>query len=160
MKEEKKISVHYTVFDSIEALPESVQELMAAAVAVRENAYAPYSLFKVGAAIRLKDGQICVGSNQENAAFPSGLCAERVAIYHASALFPNQIIDAIAITGTAQEPTALPVSPCGACRQSMAEYEIRQKQPIAVYFMGKTGKIIKTESVKDLLPFLFDGTLI
>ncbi|WGU68429.1 cytidine deaminase [Capnocytophaga canimorsus] len=152
--------MHYTVFNSIEALPESVQELMAAAVAVRENAYAPYSLFKVGVAIRLKDGQICVGSNQENAAFPSGLCAERVAIYHASALFPNQIIDAIAITGTAQEPTALPVSPCGACRQSMAEYEIRQKQPIAVYFMGKTGKIIKTESVKDLLPFLFDGTLI
>lgn len=160
MEEEKKITVCYTVFEGVEALPQSVQELMAAAVSVRERAYAPYSFFKVGAAIRLKDGQICVGSNQENAAFPSGLCAERVAIYHASAVYPEQPIEAIAITGTAQEPTTQPVSPCGACRQAMAEYEIRQKQPIAVYFMGKTGKVIKTNSVKDLLPFLFDGTLI
>ncbi len=133
---------------------------MKEAVKARENAYAPYSAFKVGAAVLLKNGTVFIGSNQENAAYPSGLCAERVAIYQASTQFPNEIIEMIAITGSAEQPTEYPVSPCGACRQSLSEYETKQKKNIPVYFMGAHGKIIKTESIKDLLPFLFDGSLL
>lgn len=154
------LTIQYTVYENMKELPVVIQELMKKAIEVREKAYAVYSNFKVGAAVRLKSGTICVGSNQENAAYPSGLCAERVAVYQASALFPNEIIESIAITGTALEPTDSPVSPCGACRQALSEYEVKQKSPISVYFMGAKGKVIKTDSIKDLLPFLFDGSLI
>lgn len=157
---ERQLTVKYTIFNSIDELPDAMQKLMNEAVKAREDAYAPYSGFKVGAAVRLQNGEICIGSNQENAAYPSGLCAERVAIYQASARFPNEIIEAIALTGTATEPTGQPVSPCGACRQSLSEYEIRQNQPISIYFMGACGKIIQVHSIKDLLPFLFDGSLL
>ncbi len=157
---EHHLTIKYTVFDDINELPESAQKLMKEAVKARENAYAPYSAFKVGAAVLLKNGTVFIGSNQENAAYPSGLCAERVAIYQASTQFPNEIIEMIAITGSAEQPTEYPVSPCGACRQSLSEYETKQKKNIPVYFMGAHGKIIKTESIKDLLPFLFDGSLL
>ncbi len=157
---EHHLTIKYTVFNDINELPESAQKLMKEAVKARENAYAPYSAFKVGAAVLLKNGTVFIGSNQENAAYPSGLCAERVAIYQASTQFPNEIIEIIAITGTAEHPTEYPVSPCGACRQSLSEYETKQKKNIPVYFMGAHGKIIKTESIKDLLPFLFDGSLL
>ncbi len=157
---EHHLTIKYTVFNDINELPESAQKLMKEAVKSRENAYAPYSAFKVGAAVLLKNGTVFIGSNQENAAYPSGLCAERVAIYQASTQFPNEIIEMIAITGTAEQPTEYPVSPCGACRQSLSEYETKQKKNIPVYFMGAHGKIIKTESIKDLLPFLFDGSLL
>lgn len=157
---ERELTIKYSIFDNIDELPCEIQTLMKEAIKARENAYATYSGFKVGAAVLLENGEICIGSNQENAAYPSGLCAERVAVYQASARFPKQVIKAIALTGTAQEPTEYPVSPCGACRQSISEYEIRQKENINVYFMGASGKIIKTESIKDLLPFLFDGSLL
>ncbi len=157
---EHHLTIKYTVFNDINELPESAQKLMKEAVKARENAYAPYSAFKVGAAVLLKNGTVFIGSNQENAAYPSGLCAERVAIYQASTQFPNEIIEMIAITGSAEQPTEYPVSPCGACRQSLSEYETKQKKNIPVYFMGAHGKIIKTESIKDLLPFLFDGSLL
>lgn len=157
---ERELTIKYSIFDNIDELPYEIQKLMEEAIKARENAYATYSGFKVGAAVLLENGEICIGSNQENAAYPSGLCAERVAVYQASARFPKQVIKAIALTGTAQEPTQYPVSPCGACRQSISEYEIRQKKNINVYFMGASGKIIKTESIKDLLPFLFDGSLL
>ncbi|CEN33594.1 cytidine deaminase [Capnocytophaga cynodegmi] len=157
---ERELTIKYSIFDNIYELPYKIQKLMEEAIKARENAYATYSGFKVGAAVLLENGEICIGSNQENAAYPSGLCAERVAVYQASARFPKQVIKAIALTGTAQEPTQYPVSPCGACRQSISEYEIRQKENINVYFMGASGKIIKTESIKDLLPFLFDGSLL
>lgn len=157
---ENCLTIKYTVYNEVSELPDHIQELMKEAVKARENAYAAYSGFKVGAAVLLRNGEICIGSNQENAAYPSGLCAERVAVYQASARFPEEVIEAIALTGTAKEPTQQPVSPCGACRQSLSEYEIRQKQPINVYFMGASGKIVKTESIKDLLPFLFDGSLL
>ena len=124
----------------------------------RENAYAPYSHFKVGAAILLSSGEITIGSNQENAAYPSGLCAERVAIFHTGALYPNQEIKAIAITASSpSQVLSEPVGPCGACRQSMAEYEQKQDAPIAVYFMGETGKIVGVSKVLDLLPLGFDA---
>lgn len=157
---EQYLTIRYTVFDDFNALPEKVKKVMRKAIEARENAYAPYSEFKVGAAVLLENGSIFIGSNQENAAYPSGLCAERVAIYQASTQFPNEIIEMIAITGTAQEPTPQPVSPCGACRQSLSEYEIKQKRNIPIYFMGASGKIIRTESIKDLLPFIFDGSLL
>lgn len=157
---EQYLTIRYTVFDDFNALPEKVKKVMRKAIEARENAYAPYSEFKVGAAVLLENDSIFIGSNQENAAYPSGLCAERVAIYQASTQFPNEIIEMIAITGTAQEPTPQPVSSCGACRQSLSEYEIKQKRNIPIYFMGASGKIIRTESIKDLLPFIFDGSLL
>lgn len=159
MKVEHQLHIHYTVYQAVTELPEKVQLLMNEAIAARQKAYAPYSNFKVGAAVLMKNGHIFTGSNQENAAYPSGLCAERVAIYQASSQYPNEEIEMIAISGTAQTPTAHPVSPCGACRQSLSEYETKQQKLIPVYFMGAEGNIIQTDSIKDLLPFLFDGSL-
>ncbi len=125
----------------------------------RNNAYAPYSHFKVGAAIALENGEIVTGNNQENAAFPSGLCAERVAAFNAGANNPNVKMLAMALTaGSVQHKTKVPIPPCGACRQSLAEYEVNQEQPIALYFMGATGKVVKSKSVQDLLPLIFDNT--
>ncbi|MGO3182696.1 MAG: cytidine deaminase [Aequorivita sp.] len=155
----QKFEIDLEVFESVSELPKDIQELMNKAQQARENAYAPYSHFEVGAAIQLASGEITIGSNQENAAYPSGLCAERVAIFHTGALFPNKEIKAMAIT--AKSPTqvlAEPIGPCGACRQSMAEYEQKQDSPIAVYFMGETGSIVKVTSVMDLLPLGFDAT--
>ena len=154
----QKIEIELEVFENVLELPKDIQELMNRAHQARKNAYAPYSLFKVGAAIKLASGEITIGSNQENAAYPSGLCAERVAIFHTGALFPNQAITAVAITASSSSQVIIePIGPCGACRQSMAEYEQKQKSPIAVYFMGETGKIIKVNSVMDLLPLGFDA---
>ncbi len=125
----------------------------------REKAYAPYSSFKVGAALELESGEIILGNNQENAAYPSGLCAERVAVFHAGATHPNAIIKNMAITAKSlNNKVTSPVAPCGACRQVLAEYEVKQKEPLAIYFMGETGKIIKANSIKDLLPLLFDNS--
>ena len=125
----------------------------------RENAYAPYSLFKVGAAILMDSGKIITGNNQENAAFPSGLCAERVAAFSAGSQFPNEIFKAMALTaGSVKHKTISPIPPCGACRQSLAEYEVNQGTPISIYFMGESGKVVKAYSVKDLLPLIFDNS--
>lgn len=155
----QKIEIQLEVFETISELPKDIQELMNKAQQARENAYAPYSLFKVGAAILMASGEITIGSNQENAAYPSGLCAERVAIFHTGALFPGEKITAMAITARSlNKSLSEPIAPCGACRQSMAEYEQKQKSPIAIYFMGETGKIVKVASVMDLLPLGFDGT--
>ena len=159
MKTEHQLHIKYNVFNKLTDLPEKAQNLMKQAITTREKAYAPYSKFKVGAAVLLKNGQTFVGSNQENAAYPSGLCAERVAIYQAATQYPDEEIEMIAISGSAQDPTAFPVSPCGACRQSLSEYETKQKKLIPVYFMGAEGEIVQTESIKDLLPFLFDVSL-
>ncbi len=153
-----KIETYLEVFETISELPKEIQELMNKAQQARENAYAPYSHFRVGAALRLSSGEIVKGSNQENAAFPSGLCAERVAVFNAGANFPNETITALAITVRAEKKEiAEAIAPCGACRQSLAEYEQKQKSPIAIYFMGETGEIIKVASVMDLLPLGFDA---
>ncbi|MDN3724771.1 cytidine deaminase [Aequorivita sp. SDUM287046] len=154
----QKIEIQLEVFETLSELPTDIQELMNKAQQARENAYAPYSRFKVGAAIQLASGNIAVGNNQENAAYPSGLCAERVAIFHSGALFPNEKINSMAISArSSNQLLSQPIAPCGACRQSMAEYEQKQKSPIAVYFMGETGKITKVASVMDLLPLGFDA---
>lgn len=132
---------------------------MTKAQQARENAYAPYSSFKVGAALELETGEVIFGNNQENAAYPSGLCAERVAIYHAGAVYPHMTVKYMAITVKSLNHTVdKPTPPCGACRQALAEYESNQKTPIAIYFMGETGKVVKANSVQDLLPFIFDSS--
>ena len=146
-----------TVFENINELPAKVKDLMLVAVEARKNAYAPYSKFRVGAALLLDNGEIVIGNNQENASYPSGLCAERVAVFQAGARFPGSTIKTIAISASSDtKDTNLPIPPCGACRQSIAEYEIKQRSPISIYFMGKTGKIIKSDSLYDLLPLMFD----
>lgn len=154
-----EIKTTLTVFDSIDELPNEVNKLMQVAVKSRNKAYAPYSKFRVGAALSLSNDEIVIGNNQENASYPSGLCAERVAIYQAGAQFPDVVINTIAISASSDlKETTIPIPPCGACRQSIAEYEIKQDSPIAIYFMGKSGKVIKADSLKDLLPLVFDKT--
>lgn len=144
------------VYDELSELPQDIQNLMQAAFVARDNAYAPYSQFHVGAAILLDNGEIIKGSNQENAAYPSGLCAERTAIYYAGANFPDAKIIMMAISAKAKnKETLTPIPPCGSCRQAIAEYEVKQKQPIAIYFMGERGSVIKSDSLQNLLPLLF-----
>ena len=151
------ITTQFKVFDSVQDLPNDIQDLMAQAIEVRKNAYAPYSKFRVGVAIFLDNGKTVLGSNQENAAYPSGLCAERVAIFYAGAVYPEAKILKMAITAASDSnQTTAPIPPCGSCRQSIAEYEIKQETPIEIYFMGEIGAIYKSESLKNLLPFMFD----
>ncbi|WP_298422126.1 cytidine deaminase [uncultured Kordia sp.] len=155
--QEIKITTTLTCYDHIEELPQKIQELMESAVKARKNAYAPYSKFRVGAALLLENGKVILGNNQENAAYPSGLCAERVAIFHAGAEYPGVAVNQIAITATSDNHiNKTPIPPCGSCRQSIAEYEMRQESPIEIYFMGAEGKIMKSNSLKDLLPLVFD----
>ncbi len=151
------ITTKFTVYDSILDLEIDIQNLMREAIVVRKKAYAPYSKFKVGTALLLDNGIIILGSNQENAAYPSGLCAERVAIFQAGAIYPDAKILKMAITAASDDnPTTEPIPPCGACRQSIAEYEIKQDTPIEIYFMGEIGAVYKSDSLKNLLPFMFD----
>ncbi len=156
-----KITTTFKVFDHLEELPKEIITLFKEAKKARDIAYAPYSNFQVGAAILFENGIIVTGSNQENAAYPSGMCAERVAIYHAGSKYPNLKIEALVIT--AKSTTKIvdtPVGPCGACRQSIAEYELKQDKDIAIYFMGEVGKIVKSDSLKDLLPLSFDKSFL
>ena len=154
---EININTQLSVFESIQELPSDVNNLMQKAIEVRKNAYAPYSNFNVGTAILLDNGEIALGSNQENAAYPSGLCAERVAIFHAGAIYPDAKIVKMAITaGSTTSATIKPIPPCGACRQSIFEYEFRQDVPIEIYFMGESGEIYKSNSIQNLLPLTFD----
>ncbi len=152
-----QIPVWIEEFDEKE-LPEDVLKLKRQAEIARDRAYAPYSHFRVGAALLLENNIIVTGSNQENAAYPSGMCAERVAIWSAGAQFPDVKILKMFITAKSdQNPVDHPIPPCGACRQSIAEYEIKQDAPIEIYFAGEKGKIWHTQSLKNILPLLFTG---
>ncbi len=119
------------------------------------NSYSPYSQFKVSAALTLSNGEVVLGTNQENAAYPSGICAERVAIFSAKSAFPNQDVIEIAIVTEQSNP--FPFSPCGACRQVLLEYEMLQKKTIKVILKSGNSKIWVFNSIKDLLPFGFDA---
>ncbi|WP_019037842.1 cytidine deaminase [Psychroflexus tropicus] len=155
---EKQINSSVQIFESVDELPKDIQSLMHQAVEARNGAYAPYSKFKVGAALILENGAVVKGNNQENASYPSGLCAERTAIYAAGANYPNQNIKAIAITATSEKHDVLePIAPCGACRQAIAEYEQKQDQPIEIYFTGTKGKVIHVKALLDILPLAFDN---
>lgn len=145
------------VYNNTDELPFEINELMQKAIEIRKTAYAPYSKFRVGAAILLDNGVIVEGSNQENAAYPSGLCAERVAIFYAGAKYPNAQILKIAISATSDNfVSKTPIPPCGSCRQSISEYEQKQKTPIEIYFMGEEGEVYKSQAIADLLPFSFN----
>lgn len=151
------VTTSFSSYNTVSELPQDVQQLMAKAVEARKNAYAPYSKFRVGAALLLDNGKVVVGSNQENAAYPSGLCAERVAVFQAGAIYPDAKLLKLAISAAADEKVVSePIPPCGACRQAIAEYEFRQDSPIEIYFMGQEGKILKSDSLKNLLPLVFD----
>ena len=151
------INTTFLVFDAKNDMPQEIQSLMEQAISIRKNAYAPYSKFRVGCAILLDNEKVVLGSNQENAAYPSGLCAERVAIFQAGALYPDAKILKMAISATADEkPVVEPIPPCGSCRQSIAEYEIRQETPIEIFFMGESGPVYQSDSLRNLLPFMFD----
>jgi cytidine deaminase len=157
----KKISSNFTVFENFEELSPQENSLLLEAIKARNNAYAPYSNFSVGAALLLDNKKVILGNNQENAAYPSGMCAERIAIWNATSQYPNIKIKKIFISAKSNNKIVdKPVSPCGACRQTMAEYELNQKQNIEIYFTGETGRIIKSNSIVDLLPLAFDNSLL
>ena len=158
----KDILIRYEHFKSKSELNDSEKKLFDTAKSARENAYAPYSDFLVGCAVLLENGEIHHGSNQENAAFPSGLCAERTALFWIGANFPNEKIKKIFIIGGPREfsEKTPPIPPCGACRQSLMEYETKQNENIDVYFSNLTEEVFKVNSIKDLLPFYFDSTFL
>ncbi len=151
------IKTTFSVYENTGELPKDVQDLMQQAVEIRKKAYAPYSQFRVGAALLLDNGKVVLGSNQENAAYPSGLCAERTAIFYTGANYPEAKIVKMAISAASDtNTTTTPTPPCGGCRQSIAEYEFKQDSPIEIYFMGETGSVYKSDSLKNLLPLTFD----
>ena len=147
---EVKIETTLQVYDSISNLPEDVQQLMNSAIEARKHAYSPYSKFDVGAAILLDNGKVI-----------SGLCAERTAIYYAGATYPKAKMLKMALTASSQnQQTLKPIPPCGACRQAIAEYEIKQGNPIEIYFMGVKGKVVKSKSLANLLPLVFESSVL
>lgn len=151
---ERKIEIEYK-FAQLEELNEEERTLVEKAIFATNNSYANYSHFHVGAACLLADGRIVIGANQENAAFPSGLCAERSAVFAAQSNYPELAIQAIAIAAKNENGFLKdPISPCGACRQVILEMEDRYKQAVRIYLYGTDG-IYCFKSIKDLLPFSF-----
>lgn len=148
----------YELYNSITELNAEDKNLLLEAQKATKTAYAPYSNYHVGAAVLLESGVIVTGSNQENAAYPSGLCAERVAVFAAGAHNPDVKIKAIAIAAFAGKDTQpRPVSPCGDCRQVMAEYEYRYKHAIRLIMQAQNDNIVILDNVKALLPFMFSA---
>ena len=146
----------YEVYDDITQLTPSDAALLEQARAVTAKAYAPYSKFNVGAAALLANGEILLGTNQENASYPVGICAERVLLGTAATLHPDMAITSMAISfNTAKEKSNHPISPCGMCRQSLLEYETRFKHPIRLIMGGMEGPVHVVEAARQLLPFAF-----
>ncbi|MEI6489754.1 MAG: cytidine deaminase [Bacteroidota bacterium] len=151
-----ELKINYAEVEHENELSAEEQNLLQKARLACDMAYAPYSQFSVGAALLLDNGVVVTGNNQENVAFPSGLCAERVAIFSAGANYPDAAIKTIAITCKSKQFLVdKPLSPCGACRQSMSEYEIRHHKNIRILLQGEQGKIRIINSIADLLPFMF-----
>ncbi|MBR5735587.1 MAG: cytidine deaminase [Bacteroidales bacterium] len=155
--QKKQLNISYQVYQSKDELPAEWASLLQRATEATERSYAPYSNFNVGAAILLDNGEVVCGSNQENAAYPSGLCAERSACYYAGAAFPGARMLAIAVAARQDgKLTETPTYPCGACRQALVQYENRGGVPMTV-IVGSATRIEVFDSVKDLLPFAFDN---
>jgi len=153
----KEIKILVFEFESIGEMDEPSRNLVLRAREAAENAYAPYSGFKVGCALLLSTGEIILGNNQENSAYPSGLCAERVALFYANANYPGSSVKTMAVTAISKRGLPEePVRPCGACRQAILETEIRFKQPIKIILDGKN-KIQVLEGVDSLLPLSFSS---
>ena len=154
------IHIHIEEYGDINELVEQEQNLVNAAREAAKKAYAPYSKFKVGAAVLLENGEIILGNNQENAAYPDGLCAERVAMFAANANRPDVPVKVIAVTALTESGfLSEPVYPCGSCRQSLQESENRFQQPIRILMCGEK-KIQAVASIRDLLPLSFDASFL
>jgi cytidine deaminase len=152
----QEIKVNFKAYDSLQELGKSNHDLCLEAIKALKNSHSPYSKFRVGAALRLKSGKIVYGSNQENAAYPSGLCAERVALFTWGASYPHDPIEAMAVTAQTdtfeiEKPTAC----CGSCLQVLAECENRQGTPVEVILFCKNGTAWVMNGVESFLPFLF-----
>ena len=153
---QKEYSFKFQLYPNWESLQTIDISVVNKAFEAMEKAYAPYSKFKVGAALLLEDGQIIQGNNQENIAYPSGLCAERVALFHAGAQFPGIAVDLICIVAKGDlMPISQLLSPCGACRQVMLESENRQNKPIRIILVNQDNRTMCIDSVQNLLPFGF-----
>lgn len=156
---EKKNEFFYIEYLDVDELNEADRALMNMAREATKNAYAPYSKFKVGAAGKFITGQFITGTNQENASYPVGICAERVLLCAASSLYPDLGIETIAISyHNLDGESNIPVSPCGICRQTLTEFEIRTHQPIRILLSGMVGKVIEIKSATHLLPLSFSGS--
>jgi len=159
MGEEKHFTFRYEEFDSVDDLEDAHASLLLSAEEALKSAYAPYSHFHVGAAVLLDNGEVYTGNNQENVAYPSGLCAERVALFHAMSKNPQATVTAIAIGAQAQDfELSRIITPCGACRQALLEYEVNSASPIKVILGSSAGNIIAIDSVLSLLPLSFCET--
>ena len=158
MKKQLKYETTYTCYETWDDVPEEYKNLMKEAREALKGSYAPYSNFNVGAALLLNNGKIIHGSNQENASYPIGFCAERTALSAAASIAPKEKIKSIAITcSCAHNPVTEPGAPCGICRQTIFEAECKHKQDIEVILMGETGEMYVFKSIKDLLPLHFDA---
>lgn len=153
---QQTLNIHVSEFNSADELQPQEKELVDAAFKAASNAYAPYSGFTVGAALRLENGIVITGNNQENAAYPSGLCAERVAMFYASSQYPGKVVESIAIVARANgDDLPEPVTPCGSCRQVMIEYEQLQSKKLKVILATQYGKGLIVEGMDNLLPLAF-----
>ena len=155
--ERKSVVINYDEFINNEGLSKEDAELLTMAAAAADGAYAPYSGFNVGAAVKLSNGEIVTASNQENAAYPSGLCAERVALFYAHAQYPQEAVVSVAVTAKVNGVICkTPTYPCGACRQVMAESEERGGKKLRIIIGGSDVTQIVT-STESLLPFVFNN---
>ena len=154
---DKKYIINYEEFTSASQMTPEDQEMVAAAIQAQKGSYSPYSKFQVGAALKLENGLVLKGANQENAAYPSGLCAERTVMFFAGANYPDIPFDTLAIAGADHGVLCeSPASPCGACRQVMAEYQKKHNKPFNIILVGSK-RIRKFHCVDDVLPFIFDS---
>ena len=152
---EQILELSYRIY-ALDELPEESRKLVDAALEATQRSYAPYSHFYVGAAVKLDNGVIVTGNNQENVAFPSGLCAERTALFYANAQYPEVPVKALAIVArdSSGKVTQAPISPCGACRQVMLETENRFGKPMQI-LLASAEEVIVVERASALLPLAF-----
>jgi cytidine deaminase len=154
--EQKEFSVKYEEYDSARELRAADAALLNLAHTATKDAYAPYSRFRVGAAARLTNGEVITGTNQENASFPVGICAERTLLSVAGSLYPGMPIETLAVSYHSERGNSdRPISPCGICRQSLQEFEQRTGRPIRIVLGGESGKVIVLQGSNTLLPFAF-----
>jgi cytidine deaminase len=152
----KEIIVRVEEYDDVSQCLAEDRELIDSARSVLQNSYSPYSLYRVGAAARLENGLLITGTNQENVAYPSGICAERVALFYAQSNHPGIAVTSLAISACSDQfPVSDPVTPCGACRQVIAEYETLQDRNIRIIMTGETGKVYVSQGIGNLMPLMF-----
>jgi cytidine deaminase len=152
----RNINIRIEEYETEKSLKHLEANLLSMAQEAIKGSYAPYSEFRVGVAVLLENGEVILGSNQENAAYPSGLCAERVAIFHAKSKYPDIKVKSVAITASSDNfITKSPITPCGACRQVIAETESRQNDKIRIIMKGQKGIIQAVNGIENLLPLMF-----